>query len=215
MNEITTLSDTPFDNPTLRAPGSPFDLPFYQTKETLGDIDTYSRFLKNAIRRFRGSVFYTNYKGFLISLGLDRSQLHGNITVDMSDIEMHHNILTIFDIAFIICEHALQTRGFICTNELVYLMEQEHKEHHIQVVMLDKTTHQLFHSTKGAFIHPDLCFGDWVTFINRYPFGLTRDICNKIIRYLEKTAQSKDSNFNNLMKLRDQIIDWSNKMEGY
>lgn len=212
MNEVASYQGIQ-ENPTLKSPNSPFELPFYQTKDTLADVELYTRFLKNAIRRFRQSKFYTNYKGFLLSLGLDRSQVHGNITADMSDIEMHHNILTIFDIAFIICEHILQTRGFICTNELVYLMEIEHKEHHVQVIMLDKTTHQMYHSTKSMFFPPEMCFGDWISFINRYPYGLTPEICDKIIRYLDRSKDfSEDKNI--YFRLRSQIADWSYKMGG-
>ena len=63
MNEIATLSNQylsnqyldyndiiSFDekNPTLRSPYATTDLPFYQTKESLMDIDTFRNFLRNA-----------------------------------------------------------------------------------------------------------------------------------------------------------------------
>ena len=218
-NEITMAGiasgsgDNPrIDNPTLKSPHSPFEQPFYQTRETMMDMDVYSRFLKNAINRFRSSRTYKSYKGFLMSLGLDRSQVHSNITSEMANIEMHHNMLNIFDIAFIITEHTLQTVGYISTFDLVMLLKKEHKEHHICLVMLDETSHQLHHADKEFFIHPSMCFGDWLTFLNRYPYGITREIGYKIIKYLEKADQSSSTTDANYLKLRQQIADWSDKL---
>ena len=88
-------------NPVLRSPYVPFELPFYQTKYTLMDIDVYTNFIKNAVSRFRKSRTYTHYKGYLMNLGMDHCQLHSNIYADMATIEMHHNMLTIFDIEVI------------------------------------------------------------------------------------------------------------------
>ena len=51
-------------NPSLHSPYAEFDLPFYQTKETLQDIDTFRNFLKNAETRFRASKEYKAYKAY-------------------------------------------------------------------------------------------------------------------------------------------------------
>ena len=76
-------------NPTLRSPYAPNDLPFYQTRETLMDVDTFRNFLKNAESRFRASKEYKAYKSYLIEhIGIDRCQIFGNINVDDADIEM-------------------------------------------------------------------------------------------------------------------------------
>lgn len=201
------------DHPVIRSPYTPFELPFYQTRETLIDIDSYSRFLKNAINRFRSSKFYKEYKSFLISLGLDRSQVHGNISNEMAEVEMHHNMLTVFDIAFIICEHVLYTRGYISTFDLVYLLKQEHRNNNIMLVMLDVTSHQVQQSSKEFFIHPSMCFGDWLEFLNKYKYGITRDIAFKIIDYLEKADKYKDTYDVGFFRLRNQIYDWSMSLD--
>ena len=52
-------------NPILASPNSTYAIPFYQTRESLLDIDVYRNFLKNCETRFRHSVTYSNYKGFL------------------------------------------------------------------------------------------------------------------------------------------------------
>ena len=77
MNEIATLSNQYLDyndiisfdekNPTLRSPYATTDLPFYQTKESLMDIDTFRNFLRNAEINFRSRKEYKAYKSYLIS----------------------------------------------------------------------------------------------------------------------------------------------------
>ena len=103
------------NNPVIKSPFVPYQLEFYQTKYSLMDIDRYTSFVKNAVSRFRASRAYKNYKFFLMNLGMDRCQINNNITMDMATIEMHHNMLTIFDIAFIITEHIINTTGYIST----------------------------------------------------------------------------------------------------
>ena len=159
MNNTNIPGINLFDgvNPTLSSPYSPFTLPFYQTRETLIDIDVYQKFLSNAIRQFRKTKVYTHYKGFLLDCGLDRDQMHSNITSEMASIEMHHNMITIFDIAVIITEHILNTTGYITTFDLIYLLRQEHINHRVQLVMLCLTSHQLLHNTEEVYVHPDMC----------------------------------------------------------
>lgn len=205
-------------DPILRDPNGIEELHFRTNNEI--DIAEYERFINNAIKRFHSSKTYTNYKAFLFSIGLNRSQLLGNLTSDMGDklIEMHHNMLTIFDIAFIICEHTLRSKGSITSFELVRLLKREHKEHHVMLVMLDVTSHQKLEASKHLdeedkriFIHPKMCFGDWVAFLNRYYLGITQDIAKKIIHYLDNSLSKDDSYDADLIKIRNEIYDWSDK----
>ena len=102
MNETPGINLFDGVNPTITSPYSPFSLPFYQTRETLIDIEVYQKFISNATKQFRRTKVYTHYKGFLMQLGMDRCQLHYNITSEMAELEMHHNMITIYDIAIII-----------------------------------------------------------------------------------------------------------------
>ena len=106
---------------------------------------------------FRRSRVYTNYKSYLYQLGMNRCQVFGNITSDMATIEMHHNMLTIFDIALILSEYVLKTTGRISTFDLVQLLKEEHKANNIALVMLSKTPHQVYHNNPNEFfIHPKI-----------------------------------------------------------
>lgn len=198
------------NNPTLLSEMAGYDVPFAQTKETLADTESYKAFLDNAISRFRRSRTYKNYKSFLMELGLDHCQVHGNISSEMATIEMHHNVLTIFDIAFIITEHVLNTVGYITTFDLVELLAKEHTEHRVQLVMLTLTPHQLFHNEPQFFIPSNMCIGNWMEFLKRYYKGITQDIAYKIIYYIKREMELGGELYDkDLLELRESILSWS------
>lgn len=207
---IPDINFIPGSNPIISASNNPKILQFKQTKESLLDVDTYRNFLKNAISNFHRTRTYKNYKAFLMGLGLDRCQVHGNITSDMATIEMHHNMLTIFDIAFIITSHITNTcEEGLSTFDLVYLLKKVHKEHKVQLVMLSLTPHQLYHNTHQLSIPPEMCFGDWYSFLQEYRYGISKDIAFKILFYL-KEFEDNDFGINfDILKVRQDIVDWS------
>ena len=199
-------------NPSLRSPNSTYEIRFYQTRETLMDIDTYRSFLKNCESRFRRSATYSNYKGFIIGLGMDRCQVHGYIHTDMEGvtIEMHHAIITLFDICLMITEHLLNTVGYVTTFDVVQLLKEEHKANNVALVMLSKTPHQVYHSDPSQFfIHPKMCFGKWPVLIEKYKYGLTQDVAFKLLYYLKKAIEVDGTTDSNLLELRENIKKWS------
>ena len=199
-------------NPILASPNSTYAIPFYQTRESLLDIDVYRNFLKNCETRFRHSVTYSNYKGFLIGIGLDKCQVHGYINANMEGVslEMHHAILTLFDICLLITEHLLNTVGYVTTFDVVQALKEEHKEHNIALVILSKTPHQVYHDNPSQFfIHPRMCFGKWPVLIEKYKKGLTQDVSFKLLYYLKKAIEVSDSDDGGLLDLREKIKEWS------
>ena len=199
-------------NPILASPNSTYAIPFYQTRESLLDIDVYRNFLKNCETRFRHSITYSNYKGFLIGIGLDKCQVHGYINASMEGVslEMHHAILTLFDICLLITEHLLNTVGYVTTFDVVQALKEEHKEHNIALVMLSKTPHQVYHDNPSQFfIHPRMCFGKWPVLIEKYKKGLTQDVSFKLLYYLKKAIEVSDSDDGGLLDLREKIKEWS------
>ena len=205
-------------NPSIHSPNCSFNLPFYATEESFVDIEFYKKFLDNAISRFRTSRTYKNYKSYLMSLGMDRCQILGNIDENMADIEMHHNFLTIFDIALMITEHTIKTKGFITTFDLVLLLKEEHKNNRIPLVMLTKTVHQLYHQNEDFVIPAQYCFGYWQDLLIKYNKGITRDIAYKCLNFIQKSIEIEQigTNYqlaNNILQLRDIILDWSDYIE--
>lgn len=207
---IPDVSFIPGSSPIIATSNSPTILQFKQTKESLLNVDEYRAFLVNAISNFRKTRTYKNYKAFLMNLGLDRCQVHGNINSEMATIEMHHNMLTIFDIAYIITAHVTNTtEEGITTFDLVYLLKKVHKEHKVQLVMLSLTPHQLYHNTDQLSIPPEMCFGDWYAFLKEYRYGISKDIAYKVLFYLKEFEDNDFGPSYDILKIRNDIIDWS------
>lgn len=209
--------DNSYGNPTLSTPNEPFTIQFAQTKEALEcDTELYKYFLDNAISRFRHSKTYKQYKSHLYNAGLDRCQVLGNITEEMvgqRGLEMHHNFITIHDIALIICGHTLNTVGYITTYDLVQLLKEEHKANRVPLVLLSKTVHQLYHANEEFVLPADMCVGHWWELLEKYKYGITLSIAYKIIYFLEKSIELDQDKTKfpdgELLKLRDQVRSWA------
>ena len=201
-------------NPTLRSPSSVDEISLVQTKETLADIDSYARFINNAISQFRHSKFYKAYKANLMALGLDHCSYLHNINSEMAELEMNHVILTIFDIALLIAEHYLNTYGYVSTFHIVGGLREEHKQNRVPIVMMSKTVHQLYHNDELFYVHPNQIFGKWTELIKNYYNGITPEICTKLLYYIRLALREKESNDNELLTLANQIQNWSEKNYG-
>lgn len=195
---------------TINFKGADAPLQFYQTRETLMDMDRYKSFIDNCTRRFRKSRTYKAYKAYLMSMGLDRCQINGNIQDGMADIEMHHNFLTIFDITVLISQHILNTVGRCTTFDIISLLAQEHKANHIPIVMLSETAHQLYHNDPNFYIGQDQCFGDWISLLIKYRYGITIDIAQKVIKYIKASQDHNELNTLPYYQIQDHVLSWGN-----
>ena len=198
-------------NPVVRSPYATTDLYFYQTRETLQDIDTLRAFLKNAESRFRASREYKAYKSYLIEyLGIDRCQYFGNVTMeDLDDrgIELHHNVLGLFDICLLITLHIVNTVGVITTFDLIQLLIQEHNNNRVGVTFLSKTAHQIFTNDPEAYIPPEMTFGKWWELLYIYKYGITYDIANKVVKYINKAKSSMPTTIN--IPMQEEILSYA------
>ena len=207
--EIITYDD---HNPTLRSPHAEFDLQFYQTKETLMDVDVYRNFLKNVERRFRASREYKAYKAYLIEyIGLDRCQVFGNVTIEDADVELHHNVLGLFDICLLISSHVVNTIGFISTFDLIQLLIQEHYNNRVGVTFLSKTAHQVFTNDDDGYIPPEQTFGKWWELLSLYRYGITYNIANKVVSYINKYNKHFQSSINIMQNDEIMHYAWANE----
>ena len=195
-------------NPIVRSPYATTDLYFYQTRETLKDVDQFRNFLRNCEMRFRSSKEYKLYKSYLIEyIGINRCQVFGNIGVDDASIELHHNILGLFDICLMITLHIVNTTGFISTFDLIQILIEEHKQNNVGVTFLSKTAHQMFTNDPNAYIPPEMTFGSWWVLLDRYKYGITYDIANKVIGYLKKYQENTRTSLN--IPLQDQVLSFA------
>ena len=190
-------------NPTVCSQESEYDLFFYMTKDTLIDTELFRSFITNAITRFRRSKYYKDYKSYLMSIGLNRSQTLGNITDDMADLELHNNFLTIYDIAIMITEHVINTVGMISTFDLIQILILAHQNNWIPIVFLDETSHEMFHSDIEAFLPPSMCFGQWWVLLYEFRFGITLDVARKVMLYINRYYKEDDVM---MVQLREDIL---------
>lgn len=204
------------ENPTLRSPNAIEELSFRSTEDTFMDVDVYKDFINNCISRFRHSKTYKNYKKYLYDIGLNKCQLLGNIDSEMADIQMHHNFLNIFDITLLITEHKLKTEGSVLSYDVVQELKEEHKNNEIPLVMLSKTAHQLYHNGDGITLPARMCFGYWYDLIHRFNRGITVNIAQKIIYFVQTSIDFErengfiDSNCTNtLLEVRKHVLGWS------
>mgnify|MGYP003375437156 CR=1 FL=1 len=194
MNDIPDI-EVEYDdqyNPMVSSPNAPYSLPFYMTRETMIDVEVYKNFLDN------------------------HCQIMPNITeenVGSKGIEMNHNFLTIFDIALMITEHVLNTVGYICTFDLIYLLKQEHAANRIPIVMISETVHEMYHQNEEIVFPAQMCFGYWVELLQRYSRGITPRIAQKVINYIDRSINDSDNlnsaAINDLLGLRDSMEGWS------
>lgn len=206
-------------NPTILSPNAYYNIQFALTKEASYDLEEYKNFIDSSIREFRTSRTYKSYKHYIISLGLDCCQFHPYIRQrtdeknNMATLEMHHCMLTIYDIAIMITEHYLNTIGQLTEFDLSDLLRLEHIENRVPITMLCKTCHQQYHH-KFLYIPPNMIFGKWWELIDRYKRGLTRDIVYKVLMYLNKCINEDrlDRNIERdkkILQLREDIMNWS------
>lgn len=199
-------------NPMIASPYASFAIGFYQTRDSLLDVNEYRSFLKNCETRIRRSQTYSHYKHFIMDLGMNHCQIHGYINSDMATLEMHHAIMTLFDICLMISEHFLNTIGYVSTFDVVQAVKEEHKLGNIALVMLSKTPHQVYHDNPGEFfIHPSMCFGNWPLLIEKYKDGLTQDVAFKLLYYIKKAIETNETDDAGLLNLSEKIRDWSER----
>lgn len=197
------------NNPTLRSPYATTDLPFYQTRETLQDVDLYRNFIRNVEMRFRRRREYKAYKSYLMEyIGIDRCQEFGNITAEDATIELHHNVLGLFDIALLISGHIINTVGYISSFDLIQYLIIEHWNNRVGVTFLSKTAHQIYTNDPNGYIPPEMTIGKWWELLSMYRYGITYEIASKVLKYIQKYQNGLPISFD--LRLQEQILSFAN-----
>ena len=195
-------------NPTISSPNAEYDLQFKQTRTSLMDPELYRNFLRNAESRFRRSKEYKTFKAALMARGYDHCQVMGNIeSSEKVDIELHHNVLSLFDICILISQHIINTIGYITTFDLIQLLIIEHFDERVGVTFLSVTPHQVFTSDPEGYIPPSMTIGRWWELLDRYCYGVTFDIANKVRKYMTKYRNELPISID--VRHQEQILDFA------
>ena len=157
--------------------------------------------------QIRQSREYKLYKSTLMEMGINRCQVFGNITSDDATIELHHNVLGLFDICLLIAHHMINTVGVICTFDLIQIVLQEHFANRVGVTFLSKTSHQIYTNDPDGYIPPDMTFGKWWELLSIYRYGITYEIANKVIKYIRKFQNNIPISIN--LPQNEQILNYA------
>lgn len=201
-------------NPMIISPNCPFGIQFYQTPESMADVEIYKKFIVNCKNRFRSSRFYKQYKGYIMNdIGINFDQLMPNITGEIATLEMHHNFLTLENICLLLTEHTLKTRGYVSTFDIVQLLKEEHRLNNVPIVILSKTSHQISENNQECILPAQMCFGDWATLLSKYNRGITKGIYKKIIEFITCSIEADKSSevkiIYDLLEFRENLEGWS------
>lgn len=200
------------NNAYLRSPGE-VDLEFHATRESLMDVDEFRNFIRNVEMRFRSSKEYKAYKAYCIEyLGIRQCQAFGNITADDADLELHHNVLGLFDITLLITNHMINTVGIVTTYDVIEILIQEHWNNRVGVTFLSKTAHQLYTADPNGYLPPSMTFGRWWELLSAYRYGITYDIAYKVINYMKKYQSNNQTSLMDIT-LQDQILNFAHYNE--
>ena len=113
----------------------------------------------------------------------------------------------LFDICLLIASHIVSTVGVITTFDLVELLIREHWANRVGIVFLCKTAHQMFTNNPEGYLPPDMTFGRWWELLSRYKYGITYDLANKIINYLDKYQKNTPTNI--IIPRREEIMSFA------
>lgn len=196
-------------NPMIADPTTAEAILFRQTHDSTMDAEVYSRFIYSIENQFRRSRFYKFYKSSIMNLGINYDQEMRNVNDEMATIEMHHHLPTLNQASIMISEHLMNTKGFASSMEVLYELEQAHRNNWMGVIMLSTSMHQAYHSDPSAFISLRQCIGDPFMFLNKYYDGLTLDIAFKWLLQLKLEDQNNSATvWMNIPRQREKLLEW-------
>ena len=120
-------------------------------------------------------------------------------------------IVLLFDICLLISSHVVNTIGYISTFDLIQLLIQEHYNNRVGVTFLSKTAHQIFTNDDDGYIPPEQTFGKWWELLSIYKYGITFNIANKVISYINKYNKHFQGSINIMQNEEIMRFAWANE----
>ena len=197
IGNINTISnDTNFG---IQSSSSPFVTSFYF--QDYYDDKAVNKFIKTVEKLIRTSREYKTYIEELRTnvFALNHDSIMSNISTADVDLEFHHYPLTLFEIVEVcMLQHISDVEQFTSFSLAKEIME-EHFKHHIGLVPLSHTTHELAHSG-NLVLSKQQIFGNYEQFISKHPKGVSHDIKSKIDAMEKYSEAGVPSDFKGLFK---------------
>ena len=140
------------------------------------------KLIKSFERMARTSLEYKNYFYYLKhNLDMKRCSYLPLIHTGLGDIriELHHSPFTMFDITKAVVCHQISDHGYADEFDVAQEVMQLHYENLVGIIPLSPTVHELVHS-QAMDVHPNLTYGYWKEFIQRYREYFTEDLELKV-----------------------------------
>lgn len=136
---------------------------FYIYKEDINE-----KLLKKLVTTVRNSLEYKEYIQFLKDeLDMNYCSFFNNINWDYAEIDMHHVMLTLYDIIYIVSIKKLNEESNITIYDIMEEVMKLHYECKVLLIPISKTIHELVHSG-DIFIPVNYAFGNFNDFYNEY-----------------------------------------------
>ena len=199
------------ETPTVDSDNSDFYLPFDKAEDFFAMYENEIAFYRGVEKLVRTDEFYKKYIKYLIDVvGMKCCQVMSNIEVeDKSKVtfEMHHGpILTLFDITMILCNWYRHNGIPITTFDVADKILEEHQKNRVRVVLVTKTVHTQIHEG-NIILNYNQGFGDTESFLELYKDGVTRDIRNRINKYI-KWCMEHNSYDNDVLSIATKLKKW-------
>lgn len=177
------------DTPTIDSDVSDFYLPFDKAEDFFSIYENEINFYRGVEKLVRTDVFYKKYINYLINVvGMNTCQVLSNVEANENSkvvMEIHHGpILTLFDITMILCNWYRHHGIPITTFDVADKILEEHQQNRIRVVLVTKSVHKEIHDG-NIILNYNQGFGDTAAFLTIYHDGVTKDIQDRINKYIE------------------------------
>lgn len=175
-------------------------------REGLGTDVEKVQLIKRIEQIVRMSGEYQDYTFFLRkNMDMDSCAFFHNIskaTGSKVRIEIHHAPLTLFDIASIVLERAIEEGDEIDDLLLAEEVAEAHYNNLVGLIPLSKTLHELAHPKKGdpLVIPLYMIYGDYLGFLTKYKAYWENNeiIRKKLDNFAEQTKQLKSTDYDML-----------------
>lgn len=159
------------------------------------------RFIKKCESIIRGNDLYKNLITYIkTELSVKTCSILSNIDTSSNNIEIHHNVLTLFDVVKIIIEYHIKNNIYFNSLSISLEVLKIHYRNILSLIPLSTTIHEYVHTHNISF-PSKACLGDLLTFYNEYNQYMTEEQKVNCLQYFEKNDMPKIELFNQEQQL--------------
>ena len=180
----------------------------------LNDDREMRKYIQTVERTVRQSFEYTSMIAYLReNLNMNSCSFFENVSnseYSKVRIEIHHDPLSLFDIASIVTRKRLFFNENMDEELTAMEIMLQHYETHIGLIPLSETVHQLVHN-RYLFIPTDKLFGHYKTFVNMYSDFITPEQKEAIDNIEEATKIYSEDQYKEILDKKFMYVDFNSE----